>query len=101
MGTILIFSTLNDDHSRKVAEEIVKIGGSNKTPLILDTAGFSNRLSIEAVYSAETKFRINFPDGSLLELGDVQSFWWRRPQPVVPSPLVRDMTSRCCTYTDG
>lgn len=97
---ILIFSTLQDDHAAIVAEKIARNADSSKTPLILDTSEFSSLLSIEAEYNTKTKFRISFPNGNQLDLDDVHSFWWRRPQQVVPSAAVRDMPSREFIYSE-
>jgi glutathione synthase/RimK-type ligase-like ATP-grasp enzyme len=88
MNQVLIFSNMRDIHATAVAEKMTANHGIQ--PLILDFSHISRVLSVEALYeNSDAQFRFNIGSNSV-DLADVKSFWWRRPQPIAVDPVIRD-----------
>lgn len=89
---IIIFSNTQDEHSRVVAQKIAK--DYNEEPFLLDLSQLAAHISIEAHYNSKIDFKLNLPENRTIDLGSVKSFWWRRPQPIVLDPRIRDARYR-------
>ncbi|HKU48433.1 MAG TPA: hypothetical protein VJP79_00660 [Nitrososphaera sp.] len=89
MSQIVVFSNEQDVHAISVADKMSKNHGIR--PLVLDFSRLSRLLTVEALYeNSHAEFRINAGNGNSVDLADVKSFWWRRPQPVSVDPSIRD-----------
>jgi glutathione synthase/RimK-type ligase-like ATP-grasp enzyme len=95
---IIIFANPQDDHSILVAQKLMR--NHQEQPFILDLSKLPQDMSIEAHYNTNINFKINFPGGRYIDLGSVKSFWWRRPQPLILDPRIRDQTHREFAYNE-
>lgn len=89
---IVIFSDAHDDHAIAVSE---KLKNHQERPIILDLGKLPQHMSVEAHYvNTHTDFRFNFSNGESINLNDVKSFWWRRPQPLELDPNIQQQSHR-------
>lgn len=84
---IVIFSNNKDEHALAVSQKLVK--NHNQRPLILDLSKI-HRSFIHGLYQKNSSpdFSIEFTKEKHLNLKDVTSFWWRRPQPLQLYPEI-------------
>lgn len=78
--TILIISEPNDVHARAVTAALKKRG--NNDVHLLDFSDFPARMSLDMALSAHgpSKFRLRIAPDKLIDMDEVRSVWWRRPQ---------------------
>lgn len=85
---ILIVSHADDDHLTPVLSELDRIGAE---AIVIDTAVIPTELAVTAGYSGPaSRWRIRRPNGSVLDLGECRSGWWRRALPSRTDPRITD-----------
>lgn len=90
--TVLIIATDQDIHATAVREEIERLGGS---AIVADLSHFPQRASMSVRYTCcgERNYGLQFED-TQLDLDDVGSIWWRRPQHPEINPEIVSETHR-------
>ncbi len=85
---IIIFSNSVDEHALTVVQKLKK--NHNEDSIILDLSKIT-KAYINAYYDNTTQpdFWLEFAKKKLLNLKDVKSFWWRRPQPLTLLPEIK------------
>jgi len=78
--TVVIFTEPTDVHAQSVIRELARAGESDVR--ILDFRDVPQRVTIDMALSNArgSGFALTMPDGRRLQLEQVRSFWWRRPQ---------------------
>ena len=86
---IVIFAREDDRHAMAVAGILER--DYRKTVLIFDLSMFPASLRLGARFSSaeDGGFFID-PRGRRIEFDAIESFWWRRPQPLRPDPVIAD-----------
>ena len=90
---IVIFSNSEDEHAIAVKQKLEK--NHKEKPLILDLSKI-HRSYIHAFYNGneEPEFLIDFTSKRSVNLKDIKSFWWRRPQPLELYPEITKNSHR-------
>lgn len=96
---ICICAKENDPHAARVSD-ILKTRHSREV-FVLDTSLFPEQLSLSATFGNGR------PDCSVAAAGrpdvplqDIQSIWWRRPQPMILSPRMSDTAARTFAFEE-
>jgi len=77
---ILVVSSDTDPHATAVRAELARMGAESK---LLDLRAFPTRLGMSLHYATDRAGtrRVRCRDGCDLDLREVRTVWWRRPQP--------------------
>jgi hypothetical protein len=63
-------------------------------PIIIDISRLTQNMSIEVYHNSITNYIVNTLDLKSINLTEVKSFWWRRPQPVIANYEIIDESHR-------
>jgi glutathione synthase/RimK-type ligase-like ATP-grasp enzyme len=84
---ILVVSNPQDTHAAYVLEQLREMG---EPACLLDLSHFPGGLRLTAdIDGSAFASRLTLESGKVVNLMDVRSIWWRRPQPVTIPPVVR------------
>lgn len=90
---ILIHSHAEDLHTRQVVQHLAGLGVET---LLFDSGRFPDPLGLTLSTKRGRGFAatLHDPNAGDVDLRRVRSAWWRRPQPLAVSPVVRDPENR-------
>jgi len=90
--TILIISSVEDTHARAVMEALAALDVSVE---LIDLAEFPTRLSLSMAFEdGGHRFVLSRTGGGHVDLSEVKSVWWRRPQPFGLPTAITDPAHR-------
>jgi hypothetical protein len=96
---ICICAKEDDPHAMRVSD-ILKARHAQDV-FVLDTSRFPEQMSLSATFgNGRRDYRIaaaGIPD---IPLQDIQSIWWRRPQPMALNPRMSDAAARTFAYQE-
>jgi hypothetical protein len=96
---ILIVSSARDEHTRVVYELLTRAG---KQVQVLDLSRFPTHLQVSLHYQrgAGDSFLLKDVTGECIDLRDVRSIWWRRPQPFELHPEIQRPSFQTFAYNE-
>jgi hypothetical protein len=93
---ILIVTFENNTHVERVLEHL------KSEPVIVDTAWFPSRLSLDARFADEAEgMRFVLPNGRHINLGEIHSVWHRRIKPLGLHCDLTDETARLFAWSES
>ncbi|HUC61497.1 MAG TPA: alpha-L-glutamate ligase [Alphaproteobacteria bacterium] len=97
--TILVFSSLKDAHAPAVMAALTASGALVE---LLDLSEFPQRLSLSMEFEdGGRRFALVRKGGARLDLADVTSVWWRRPQPFAFPEAMADGARRRFAFSES
>jgi glutathione synthase/RimK-type ligase-like ATP-grasp enzyme len=95
LRSILVFSTSADDETREVLAALSRRGCPTT---LLDLAEFPQRWASEFEVGPARESWLLSHGNHRLELEDVSTVWWRRPEPFQPAPELTDPAHRARAF---
>jgi glutathione synthase/RimK-type ligase-like ATP-grasp enzyme len=99
---IVITAKENDAHALRVAPILVSRHGEEV--ILFDTSLIPSATVLVGRYGDENgagDLTLVLPGGRRLNLKEVKSFWWRRPQPLMVDPLITDPVASNFAYQES
>ena len=99
---IVITAKENDAHALRVAPILVSRYGEEV--ILFDTSSIPSATVLAGRYgdgNGGGELTLILPGGRRINLNEVKSFWWRRPQPLIVDPIITDPVAINFAYQES